>query len=126
MFPAPVYWLLPLAVLARPHWRDLLIWQAGELLYFGAVWLYLGGWLAPSAGDNPTAYQLAIILRVAAEVYFMARVVQDVLAPKDPFGRSAPGESDDDRSEEGDAVEGRGGEADPDLDLVTDGGRLDA
>ena len=31
--PQYVLWLLPLAVLARPRWRDLLIWQAGELLY---------------------------------------------------------------------------------------------
>ncbi len=31
--PQYVLWLLPLAVLARPRWRDLLIWQAGELVY---------------------------------------------------------------------------------------------
>ena len=45
--PQYVLWLLPLAVLARPRWRDQLIWQAGELLYFAAVWWYLGGYLAP-------------------------------------------------------------------------------
>ena len=32
--PQYVLWLLPLAVLARPRWRDLLIWQAGEVIYF--------------------------------------------------------------------------------------------
>ena len=32
--PQYVLWLLPLAVLARPRWRDLLIWQAGEVFYF--------------------------------------------------------------------------------------------
>ena len=45
--PQYVLWLLPLAVLARPRWRDLLIWQAGEVLYFATVWWYLGGYLAP-------------------------------------------------------------------------------
>ena len=34
--PQYVLWLLPLAVLARPRWRDLLIWQAGEIFYFVA------------------------------------------------------------------------------------------
>ena len=32
--PQYVLWLLPLAVMARPRWRDQLIWQAGELFYF--------------------------------------------------------------------------------------------
>lgn len=76
--PQYVLWLLPLAVLARPRWRDLLIWQACELLYFGAVWFYLGGWLEPSSGDNPTAYQLAIIVRVLGELYLVVRIVHDI------------------------------------------------
>jgi uncharacterized membrane protein len=76
--PQYVLWLLPLAALARPRWRDLLIWQACELLYFGSVWLYLGGWLAPSSGDNPTAYQIAIVVRVLGELYLAAMVVRDI------------------------------------------------
>ncbi|MEZ5111993.1 MAG: hypothetical protein R2693_00505 [Nocardioidaceae bacterium] len=36
--PQYVLWLLPLAVLARRNWRDLLIWQAGEVFYFAMVW----------------------------------------------------------------------------------------
>ena len=64
--PQYVLWLLPLAVLARPRWRDLLIWQAGELFYFAAVWLYLGGWLEAAAGGGAPAYDLAIWVRVAA------------------------------------------------------------
>ena len=32
--PQYVLWLLPLAVLARPRWRDQLIWQATEVFYF--------------------------------------------------------------------------------------------
>ena len=51
--PQYALWLLPLAALARPRWRDQLIWQSGEVLYFAAVWWYLGGYLAP-AGGLPT------------------------------------------------------------------------
>ncbi|MCW2759928.1 MAG: integral rane protein [Marmoricola sp.] len=80
--PQYVLWLLPLAVLARPRWRDLLIWQAGELLYFAAVWMYLGGWLAASAGDGVPAYDLAIVLRMAAQLYLVVVVVRDIMYPE--------------------------------------------
>ena len=80
--PQYVLWLLPLAVLARPRWRDLLIWQAGEIFYFAAVWLYLGNFTASSVSGAPDRlYWLAIFVRVAAEVYLMAVVVRDVLRP---------------------------------------------
>ena len=88
--PQYVLWLLPLAVMARPRWRDLLIWQAGELVYFVAVWMYLGGWLEEAAGGRSPAYDLAIWVRVAAELYLVAVVVRDVAAararpgPRDP------------------------------------------
>jgi uncharacterized membrane protein len=80
--PQYVLWLLPLAVLARPRWRDLLIWQAGELIYFAAVWIYLGGWLEESVGGGAPVYDLAIWLRVAAELYLVAIVVRDILRPE--------------------------------------------
>ena len=83
--PQYVLWLLPLAVLARPRWRDLLIWQAGELVYLAAVWSYLGGSLEASVGQGVPAYDAAIWVRVAAELYLMAVVVRDiVLAQHDP------------------------------------------
>jgi uncharacterized membrane protein len=80
--PQYVLWLLPLAALARPRWRDLLIWQAGELVYMVAVWMYLGGWLAAGAGDGVPAYDLAIWVRVAAQLYLVAVVVRDVLSAR--------------------------------------------
>ena len=83
--PQYVLWLLPLAVLARPRWRDLLVWQAGEVLYFASVWWYLGEHLAPAGGGDSGFYWLAILLRLAAELYLVAVVVRDVLRPdRDP------------------------------------------
>jgi uncharacterized membrane protein len=80
--PQYVLWLLPLAVLARPRWRDVLIWTAGEVFYFGAVWLYLGEWTASASSGVPDRfYWFAIFVRVAAELYLATLVVRDVLRP---------------------------------------------
>jgi uncharacterized membrane protein len=96
--PQYVLWLLPLAVIARPRWRDLLIWQAGELAYFAAIWWQLGGYLTPAAGDDAPFYWLGIVLRVTALLYLVGMVVRDVLNPEhDPVaearlrGGRAPG-----------------------------------
>ena len=93
--PQYVLWLLPLAVLARPRWRDLLVWTAGEVLYFGAVWLNLGGWTASASSGVPDQfYALAILIRMAAELYLVVMVVRDILQPwQDPV--RADGLTDD-------------------------------
>lgn len=86
--PQYVLWLLPLAVLAHPRWRDLLIWQAGEILYFAAIWWQLGGFLAPATGESSALYWLAVALRVLAQLWFVAMVVRGTLEPEhDPVGR---------------------------------------
>jgi uncharacterized membrane protein len=96
--PQYVLWLLPLAVLARPRWRDLLIWQAGELLYLAAVWTYLGGWLEGAVGGGSPVYDLAILIRVAAQLYLVAVVVRDLLRPQhDPVIADAARGRDDAR-----------------------------
>ena len=80
--PQYVLWLLPLAALARPRWRDQLVWISGEVLYFAAVWWYLGGYLQPAGGGDAGFYWLAIGVRVAAQLYLAAVVARDVMAPE--------------------------------------------
>jgi uncharacterized membrane protein len=91
--PQYVLWLLPLAVLARPRWRDLLVWQAGEVFYFAAVWLYLGEFTASSVSGAPDRlYWLAILVRVAAQLYLVVMVVRDIWQPwRDPVQEETPG-----------------------------------
>jgi uncharacterized membrane protein len=91
--PQYVIWLIPLAALARPRWRDLLIWQACETFYFFAVWMHIPGFFV--AGDNHDwVYALAVIVRVAGELYLAALVVRDIWVPwHDPV--RADGLSDD-------------------------------
>ncbi|MCF6522194.1 glycosyltransferase family 87 protein [Streptomyces sp. JJ36] len=82
--PQYVLWLIPLAALARPRWRDFLIWQAAEVLYFVGIWMYLA-WT--SGGDKhqglPTeGYQLVIAAHLLGTLYLCAVVVRDVLLPE--------------------------------------------
>lgn len=93
--PQYVLWILPLAVLARPRWRDMLLWQGAELLYFVAVWFYLGEFTASAAsGQSDHAYWWAILIRVAAELWLAGLVVRDILVPRlDPV--RADGRTDD-------------------------------
>ena len=88
--PQYVLWLLPLAVIARPRWRDQLVWQGGEVLYFVMVWWYLGGELDPASGGDAGFYWLAIVIRMLAELYLVAIVARDVLRPWHDPAASAP------------------------------------
>lgn len=91
--PQFVLWLLPLAVLARPRWRDLLIWQGGEAVYFVAVWWYLRGLSGDHPGLDPQGYAWAILIHVAVTLWFAGLVVRDALQPaRDPVRTDLPGD----------------------------------
>ncbi len=91
--PQYVLWLLPLAALARPRWRDLLIWQACEIFYFFAVWMHIANFFV-AEGSFDWVYALAILIRLAGEIFLMVLVVRDILFPEyDPV--RSDGLSDD-------------------------------
>ncbi|SDT41762.1 Uncharacterized membrane protein [Friedmanniella luteola] len=86
--PQYVLWLLPLLVLARPRWRDWLVFTVGELLYFVAIWWHLGGLLSPGDGSADRVYWLAVLLRLGTQAWVVGVVVRDVLRPAhDPVRR---------------------------------------
>ncbi|MDV9169188.1 glycosyltransferase 87 family protein [Streptomyces sp. W16] len=95
--PQYVLWLVPLAVLARPKWRDFLIWQACEVAYFLGIWMYLAYTTSGDAHKGlPTdGYHLAIGLHILGTLYLCAVIVRDILMPERDVVRLA---GDDDPS----------------------------
>ncbi|MPY48439.1 glycosyltransferase family 87 protein [Streptomyces acidicola] len=89
--PQYVLWLIPLAVLARPRWRDFLIWQACEVAYFLGIWMYLAYTTSGDAHKGlPTeGYQLAIAVHLLGTLYLCAVVVRDVYLPERDVVRRA-------------------------------------
>ena len=115
--PQYALWLVPLAVMARPRWRDLLIWQAGEVVYFAAIWWFLVGYgVEDTTGLDPEAYGLAILVHVAATIYLAVIVIRDILRPEhDPVrtdgfeeDRDDPGGGVFDRAPDRVTLSGRG------------------
>jgi uncharacterized membrane protein len=83
--PQYVLWLLPLLILARPRWREVVIFSAAELIYFGSIWLHLGGFLTPGNNGQDRLYWLAVLLRLAIQCWLVIVVVRDALRPdQDP------------------------------------------
>ena len=113
--PEQALWLLPLAALARPRWRDLLVWQAGEVLWLAMASWQQGGFLEPGGGGDDGFAYVAILVRVVTTLWLVAMVVRDVLSPERGPGTWCPA-----RSAHDDAVEPRGRVAHPYLDLVAD------
>ncbi|MCX3059839.1 glycosyltransferase family 87 protein [Streptomyces beihaiensis] len=82
--PQYVLWLIPLAALARPKWRDFLVWQACEVTYYLGIWLYLA---YTTSGDKhqglPTlGYQVAIGIHLLGTLYLCAVIVRDIWLPE--------------------------------------------
>ncbi|TFV67920.1 UNVERIFIED_ORG: DUF2029 domain-containing protein [Bacillus sp. AZ43] len=86
-------WLLPLAVLALPRWRPLLLWQATEVLVWVVTMLhYLG---TDNRGIEVEWFFLGVLVRDVAVVVLMALVVREVLSPdRDVVRISWPGTDD--------------------------------
>lgn len=89
--PQFVIWLIPLLALARPRWRDFLVWQGIEGLHWAAIWMYLGqvtsGGSSQHNIDMPY-YVLAVAAHMLATAYLMGRVVWDIYDPGyDPVRR---------------------------------------
>ncbi|WP_284976951.1 glycosyltransferase 87 family protein [Arthrobacter sp. efr-133-TYG-104] len=90
--PQFVIWLIPLLALARPRWRDFLIWQAAEGLHWAAIWMYLGQATSGGAAQHNidmSYYVLAVVLHMVATAYLMARVAWEIWIPSnDPIRAS--------------------------------------
>ncbi|MFE7134259.1 glycosyltransferase family 87 protein [Streptomyces sp. NPDC057638] len=84
--PQYVLWLIPLAALARPRWRDFLVWQVCEVFYFLGIWMYLAHTTGEKNQGLPAeGYQVAIALHLLGTLYLCAVVVRDILYPeRDP------------------------------------------
>ncbi len=82
--PQYVLWLIPLAALARPRWRDFLIWQAGEVVHFFGIWLLLVGYPPGDAnralGDD--AYGWTVAAHIVGTLWLVAMIVRDILRPE--------------------------------------------
>jgi uncharacterized membrane protein len=113
--PQYVLWVLPLAVMARPRWRDLLIWQAGEAAYFVGIWWYLVGYGTQDKGLHEGWYVAATAAHWVATAWLMALVVRDALAPRhDPVRTDGFAEDLDDPG--GGVLDGAWAEGSPALD----------
>ncbi|KWW98412.1 Multimodular transpeptidase-transglycosylase [Carbonactinospora thermoautotrophica] len=88
--PQYVLWLIPLAALARPRWRDFIAWQACEVVYYLAVWYYLAGSYDPNRGLPVGLYSVAIMIHVAGTLYFAGMVIRDLLHPQHDPVRPGP------------------------------------
>ena len=80
--PQYVLWLIPLAVLARPRWRDFMWWQGAEVLYFLAVWWYVHGFTNPDRALPATSYYVAVLVHIVATAAYAGFVVRDIWLPR--------------------------------------------
>lgn len=97
--PHQALWLLPLAALARPRWRDLLVWQSGVVVLAALHSWWLGGLLDPGGEGPPAFYWLGIGAHVVGTLWLVATVVGDVwwveddpVAAERREGPGAPGQ----------------------------------
>lgn len=84
--PQYVLWLIPLAAMARPRWRDFLIWQSGQVMYFASVWYFLQQYGNDNKGLPEGWYVAAILVQITSTCWFAGMVIRDILRPEnDPI-----------------------------------------
>lgn len=104
--PQYVLWLLPMLVLARPRWREWIIFTIGEWLYVMAIWGHLGQYITPGGGGPDKLYWAATILRLLTQSWVAAVVIRDILAPhRDPVRQALGGREPTTRDRENDPAE---------------------
>ncbi|HVS67043.1 MAG TPA: glycosyltransferase 87 family protein [Mycobacteriales bacterium] len=86
--PQYALWLVPLAVLARPRWFSLLMWQVTEVV-LGAANLYtLIAQAHSNQGLSMNAYLGVVVFRDLVLAGLMALVVREVLNPRHDIVRN--------------------------------------
>jgi uncharacterized membrane protein len=88
-------WLLPLAALAGVRWRDHLIWAGAEVVYFVAVWLYLGGTYDANRALPMGWYAVFTVLRFAGIAWLVWSVVRPALARPEAEEEAGDREAED-------------------------------
>ena len=92
--PQYVLWLVFLFPLARPRWRDFVVWIAFETIYFIAIWWQLEGLQRPDLSIPSWPHTTATLLRIAALLWVCGSDHQGHLSPGVRPGASS-GPSDD-------------------------------
>jgi uncharacterized membrane protein len=80
--PQYALWLVPLAVLARPRWASLLIWQVSEVLLGAANLFTLINVEHSDQGLPLDVYLVFVVARDLVLFALMALIVRDVLVPR--------------------------------------------
>jgi uncharacterized membrane protein len=80
--PQFVLWVIPLAALARPVWRDHLLWWLGQVVHFVGLWSYFVAMTIPERGISEAGYAWVILAHLAGTLWLVAMVVRDVLHPE--------------------------------------------
>jgi uncharacterized membrane protein len=88
--PQYALWLLPLVALARPRWRDVLIWQGGQAIYYVGIWLWLNKFAEPDRALSDRGYAIIVLIQVASTLWICAMVVRDILRPEHDPVRVTP------------------------------------
>jgi uncharacterized membrane protein len=80
--PQYVLWLVFLFPLARPRWRDFIIWTFFETLYFIAIWWHLEGLQRPDLAIPNWPHTTATFLRMGALIWVCALIIRDIYQPE--------------------------------------------